>query len=182
MFAQFSVHLCLLYPSCWLDVHWQYINFSNARSNSSYPYSLSAGNRIVFSFLLPTVCQIISEYILSYAPALKPFGAKSLTYPGETTSAIVDDLEPGERYIFKIRAGNRRGQGPQSKAFSVVLPASKHDVFVVQSTSFLSVAFRCFPSIFIIVTMLSNNNNIICRQKITEFIASMQWIVREKWV
>ncbi|XP_060097595.1 fibronectin type III domain-containing protein 1 [Heteronotia binoei] len=66
----------------------------------------------------------VKEYILSYAPALKPFGAKSITYPGETTSAIVDDLEPGERYIFKIRAGNRRGQGPQSKAFSVVLPAT----------------------------------------------------------
>uniref|UniRef100_A0ACB8GCI9 Uncharacterized protein n=1 Tax=Sphaerodactylus townsendi TaxID=933632 RepID=A0ACB8GCI9_9SAUR len=66
----------------------------------------------------------VKEYILSYAPALKPFGAKSISYPGETTSAIVDDLEPGERYIFKIRAGNRRGQGPQSKAFSVVLPAT----------------------------------------------------------
>lgn len=105
---------------CWC------INFSNARSNSSYPYSLSAGNRTVFSFLLPTVCQIISEYILSYAPALKPFGAKSITYSGATTSAIIDGLQAGERYIFKIRAANRRGPGPQSKAFSVAIPAGKH--------------------------------------------------------
>ncbi|XP_062832770.1 fibronectin type III domain-containing protein 1 isoform X2 [Anolis carolinensis] len=64
----------------------------------------------------------VKEYILSYAPALKPFGAKSISYPGDTTSALVDGLQPGERYIFKIRAANRRGQGPQSKAFSVVLP------------------------------------------------------------
>uniref|UniRef100_A0A8C0JFS2 Fibronectin type III domain containing 1 n=1 Tax=Chelonoidis abingdonii TaxID=106734 RepID=A0A8C0JFS2_CHEAB len=64
----------------------------------------------------------VKEYILSYAPALKPFGAKSITYRGGTTSAIIDGLQPGERYIFKIRAANRRGQGPQSKAFSVIMP------------------------------------------------------------
>uniref|UniRef100_G1KVC5 Fibronectin type III domain containing 1 n=1 Tax=Anolis carolinensis TaxID=28377 RepID=G1KVC5_ANOCA len=69
----------------------------------------------------------VKEYILSYAPALKPFGAKSISYPGDTTSALVDGLQPGERYIFKIRAANRRGQGPQSKAFSVVLPTAKVD-------------------------------------------------------
>ncbi|EMP36397.1 Fibronectin type III domain-containing protein 1 [Chelonia mydas] len=67
------------------------------------------------------------EYILSYAPALKPFGAKSITYRGDTTSAIIDGLQPGERYIFKIRAANRRGQGPQSKAFSVVMPTAIRD-------------------------------------------------------
>ncbi|XP_042637510.1 fibronectin type III domain-containing protein 1 [Orycteropus afer afer] len=66
----------------------------------------------------------VKEYILSYAPALKPFGAKSLTYRGETTSAIVDGLQPGERYLFKIRASNRRGQGPQSKAFVVAMPTT----------------------------------------------------------
>ncbi|XP_030708887.2 fibronectin type III domain-containing protein 1 isoform X1 [Globicephala melas] len=66
----------------------------------------------------------VKEYILSYAPALKPFGAKSLTYPGETTSALVDGLQPGERYLFKIRAANRRGMGPHSKAFIVALPAT----------------------------------------------------------
>ncbi|KAH0622418.1 hypothetical protein JD844_024715 [Phrynosoma platyrhinos] len=69
----------------------------------------------------------VKEYILSYAPALKPFGAKSISYPGDTTSALVDGLQPGERYIFKIRAANRRGQGPQSKAFSVVLPGAGAD-------------------------------------------------------
>ncbi|CAM4535463.1 unnamed protein product [Lepidochelys olivacea] len=67
------------------------------------------------------------EYILSYAPALKPFGAKSITYRGGTTSAIIDGLQAGERYIFKIRAANRRGQGPQSKAFSVVMPTAIRD-------------------------------------------------------
>ncbi|KAG5846420.1 hypothetical protein ANANG_G00114780 [Anguilla anguilla] len=66
----------------------------------------------------------IREYILSYAPALKPFGAKSASYRGGTTSAVVEGLQPGERYIFKIRAVNRRGQGPQSKAFSVVMPTT----------------------------------------------------------
>ncbi|XP_059970983.1 fibronectin type III domain-containing protein 1 isoform X3 [Mesoplodon densirostris] len=66
----------------------------------------------------------VKEYILSYAPALKPFGAKSLTYPGETTSALVDGLQPGERYLFKIRAANRRGLGPHSKAFIVALPTT----------------------------------------------------------
>ncbi|RVE55770.1 hypothetical protein OJAV_G00229480 [Oryzias javanicus] len=66
----------------------------------------------------------IREYILSYAPAMKPFGMKSLTYSGSTTTATVDGLTPGERYIFKIRATNRRGMGPQSKAFSVVMPQS----------------------------------------------------------
>ncbi|KAK2508929.1 hypothetical protein MC885_014814 [Smutsia gigantea] len=69
----------------------------------------------------------VKEYILSYAPALKPFGAKSLTYPGETTSALVDGLQPGERYLFKIRAANRRGQGPHSKAFIVAMPTLTSD-------------------------------------------------------
>ncbi|NXU50192.1 FNDC1 protein, partial [Turnix velox] len=69
----------------------------------------------------------VKEYILSYAPALKPFGAKSITYSGATTSAIIDGLQAGERYIFKIRAANRRGPGPQSKAFSVAIPAAAHE-------------------------------------------------------
>uniref|UniRef100_A0A8C7IVJ4 Fibronectin type III domain containing 1 n=1 Tax=Oncorhynchus kisutch TaxID=8019 RepID=A0A8C7IVJ4_ONCKI len=64
----------------------------------------------------------IREYIMSYAPAMKPFGMKSVTYRGSITSAIVDGLQPGDRYIFKIRATNRRGQGPQTKAFSVAVP------------------------------------------------------------
>uniref|UniRef100_A0A3B3D7C2 Fibronectin type III domain containing 1 n=1 Tax=Oryzias melastigma TaxID=30732 RepID=A0A3B3D7C2_ORYME len=66
----------------------------------------------------------IREYILSYAPAMKPFGMKSLTYSGSTTTATIDGLTPGERYIFKIRATNKRGMGPQSKAFSVAMPKS----------------------------------------------------------
>ncbi|XP_068407397.1 fibronectin type III domain-containing protein 1 isoform X3 [Eschrichtius robustus] len=73
---------------------------------------------------LPETEGKVKEYILSYAPALKPFGAKSLTYPGETTSALVDGLQPGERYLFKIRAANRRGLGPHSKAFIVALPTT----------------------------------------------------------
>uniref|UniRef100_A0A8C4YT82 Fibronectin type III domain containing 1 n=1 Tax=Gopherus evgoodei TaxID=1825980 RepID=A0A8C4YT82_9SAUR len=77
----------------------------------------------------------VKEYILSYAPALKPFGAKSITYRGGTTSAIIDGLQPGERYIFKIRAANRRGQGPQSKAFSVIMPTGKDDSNVHQQTN-----------------------------------------------
>ncbi|XP_039323879.2 fibronectin type III domain-containing protein 1 isoform X1 [Saimiri boliviensis] len=78
---------------------------------------------------LPETEGKVKEYILSYAPALKPFGAKSLTYPGDTTSALVDGLQPGERYLFKIRAANRRGLGPHSKAFIVAMPAtSKADV------------------------------------------------------
>uniref|UniRef100_A0A3P9NEP5 Fibronectin type III domain containing 1 n=1 Tax=Poecilia reticulata TaxID=8081 RepID=A0A3P9NEP5_POERE len=66
----------------------------------------------------------IREYILSYAPAIKPFGMKSITYREGTTKATIDGLTPGERYIFKIRATNRRGMGPQSKAFSVAMPRS----------------------------------------------------------
>ncbi|XP_044936024.1 fibronectin type III domain-containing protein 1 isoform X3 [Mustela putorius furo] len=73
---------------------------------------------------LPETEGKVKEYILSYAPALKPFGAKSLTYPGETTSALVDGLQPGERYLFKIRAANRRGLGPHSKAFIVAMPTT----------------------------------------------------------
>uniref|UniRef100_A0A672GSQ8 Fibronectin type III domain containing 1 n=1 Tax=Salarias fasciatus TaxID=181472 RepID=A0A672GSQ8_SALFA len=68
----------------------------------------------------------IREYILSYAPAMKPFGMKSVTYRGSTTTATVDGLTPGDRYIFKIRATNRRGMGPQSKAFSVAMPGCNH--------------------------------------------------------
>ncbi|XP_071019572.1 fibronectin type III domain-containing protein 1-like [Oncorhynchus clarkii lewisi] len=64
----------------------------------------------------------IREYIMSYAPAMKPFGMKSVTYRGSTTSAIIDGFLPGDLYIFKIRATNRRGQGPQTKAFSVAMP------------------------------------------------------------
>ncbi|XP_051908895.1 fibronectin type III domain-containing protein 1 isoform X2 [Hippocampus zosterae] len=70
----------------------------------------------------------IREYILSYAPALKPFGMKSMIYRGSTTSATIDGLTPGDRYIFKIKATNRRGQGPLSKAFSVVMPGSSSAV------------------------------------------------------
>ncbi|XDV42300.1 hypothetical protein PO909_010984 [Leuciscus waleckii] len=66
----------------------------------------------------------IREYILSYAPAMKPFGAKSVTYRGTTTSATIDGLTPGDRYIFKIRGVNRKGQGPQTKAIIVSMPAS----------------------------------------------------------
>ncbi|KAG8444216.1 hypothetical protein GDO86_009414, partial [Hymenochirus boettgeri] len=64
----------------------------------------------------------IKEYIVSYAPAMKPFGGKSISYSARTTSAIINGLQPGERYIFKIRAANRRGQGPQSKAVTVIMP------------------------------------------------------------
>ncbi|XP_061843255.2 fibronectin type III domain-containing protein 1 isoform X2 [Nerophis lumbriciformis] len=70
----------------------------------------------------------IREYILSYAPALKPFGMKTVTYRSSTTTATIDGLTPGERYIFKIKATNRRGQGPQSKAFTVIMPASSSAV------------------------------------------------------
>uniref|UniRef100_A0AAR2L135 Fibronectin type-III domain-containing protein n=1 Tax=Pygocentrus nattereri TaxID=42514 RepID=A0AAR2L135_PYGNA len=73
----------------------------------------------------------IREYILSYAPAMRPFGAKSITYRGTTTSVTIDGLIPGDRYIFKIRAVNRKGQGPQSKAFSVAMPGSKFKTFVL---------------------------------------------------
>ncbi|XP_078086110.1 fibronectin type III domain-containing protein 1 isoform X2 [Mustelus asterias] len=66
----------------------------------------------------------VTEYIVSYAPALKPFGAKTVTFSGDVTTAIVDGLQPGERYVFKIRAANRRGQGPQSKALSVAMQKS----------------------------------------------------------
>ncbi|XP_077567445.1 fibronectin type III domain-containing protein 1 isoform X2 [Stigmatopora nigra] len=76
----------------------------------------------------------IREYILSYAPALKPFGMKSVTYRGSTTSATVEGLTPGERYIFKIKATNRRGHGPLSKAFSVVMPGSKSPVSPISRT------------------------------------------------
>ncbi|KAK7809424.1 hypothetical protein U0070_015020 [Myodes glareolus] len=73
---------------------------------------------------LPETEGKVKEYILSYAPALKPFGAKSLTFSGHTTSALVDGLQPGERYLFKIRATNRRGPGPHSKAFIVTIPTT----------------------------------------------------------
>ncbi|KAG7274876.1 hypothetical protein CRUP_014661 [Coryphaenoides rupestris] len=66
----------------------------------------------------------IREYILSYAPAMKPFGMKSITYRSGTTSATIDGLTPGDRYIFKIKATNRRGQGPLSKVFSVAMPGT----------------------------------------------------------
>ncbi|XP_056873109.1 fibronectin type III domain-containing protein 1 isoform X2 [Takifugu flavidus] len=66
----------------------------------------------------------IKEYILSYAPAMKPFGLKTVTYRGTTTTATIEGLVPGDRYIFKIRATNRRGQGPQSKAISIAMPGS----------------------------------------------------------
>ncbi|XP_072907249.1 fibronectin type III domain-containing protein 1 isoform X1 [Hemitrygon akajei] len=66
----------------------------------------------------------VTEYIVSYAPALKPFGAKTISFTGDVTTAIIDNLQPGERYVFKIRAANRKGPGPQSKALSVVLPKS----------------------------------------------------------
>nr|XP_023662533.1 fibronectin type III domain-containing protein 1 isoform X1 [Paramormyrops kingsleyae] len=66
----------------------------------------------------------LREYILTYAPALKPFGAKSITYPGSQTSASIDGLQPGDSYIFKIRAVNRRGQGPPTKAFSIAMPTT----------------------------------------------------------
>lgn len=67
-----------------------------------------------------------TEYILSYAPAMKPFGMKSMTYRGSTTTATIDGLTPGDRYIFKIKATNRRGQGPQSKAYSVAMPGCEY--------------------------------------------------------
>uniref|UniRef100_A0A669DIE8 Fibronectin type III domain containing 1 n=1 Tax=Oreochromis niloticus TaxID=8128 RepID=A0A669DIE8_ORENI len=61
----------------------------------------------------------IREYILTYVPAMKPFETKSVKYYGSTTTATIDGLTPGDRYIFTIKATNRKGQGPQSKTFSV---------------------------------------------------------------
>ncbi|XP_053448313.1 fibronectin type III domain-containing protein 1 isoform X2 [Nycticebus coucang] len=84
---------------------------------------------------LPETEGKVKEYILSYAPALKPFGAKSLTYPGDTTSALVDGLQPGERYLFKIRASNRRGLGPHSKAFVVAMPTTRSSESNVQQNT-----------------------------------------------
>uniref|UniRef100_A0A8D3B3G3 Fibronectin type III domain containing 1 n=1 Tax=Scophthalmus maximus TaxID=52904 RepID=A0A8D3B3G3_SCOMX len=83
----------------------------------------------------------IREYILSYAPAMKPFGMKSLTYRGSSTTATVDGLTPGDRYIFKIRATNRRGQGPQSKVFSVAMPGCKIFFLYSQASSSTASAF-----------------------------------------
>uniref|UniRef100_A0A3B3VE22 Fibronectin type III domain containing 1 n=1 Tax=Poecilia latipinna TaxID=48699 RepID=A0A3B3VE22_9TELE len=83
----------------------------------------------------------IREYILSYTPAIKPFGMKTITYREGTTKATIDGLTPGERYIFKIRATNRRGMGPQSKAFSVAMPrfsSSSENSFSSSSRSSLS--------------------------------------------
>ena len=127
-------------PGRCLGVHCQSVEPGNTRSRPSCSHSLSAGHRTLL-FPPPTVCQIISEYILSYAPALKPFGAKSLTYPGETTSALVDGLQPGERYLFKIRAANRRGMGPHSKAFIVAMPTSKRCVCVCMCVCLPSLSF-----------------------------------------
>ncbi|XP_029318448.1 fibronectin type III domain-containing protein 1 isoform X2 [Cottoperca gobio] len=76
----------------------------------------------------------IREYILSYAPAMKPFGMKSVTYRSSSTTATLDGLTPGERYIFKIRATNRRGQGPQSKVLSVVMPGSSSAASSISKT------------------------------------------------
>lgn len=135
--------------SCRPGVHRQGVSFSHVCSNSFCPHGLSAGCRTVCIFFLPTICQIISEYILSYAPALKPFGAKSLTFSGHTTSALVDGLQPGERYLFKIRATNRRGPGPHSKAFIVTIPTSKHCVFALFLSPLVPVVcFVYFESCF----------------------------------
>lgn len=60
---------------------------------------------------------------------MKPFGLKTVTYRGTTTTATIEGLMPGDRYIFKIRATNRRGQGPQSKAISIAMPGCKHASF-----------------------------------------------------
>lgn len=67
-----------------------------------------------------------TEFILTYVPAMKPFETKSVKYHGSTTTATIDNLTPGDRYIFTIKATNRKGQGPQSKTFSVAMPGSKH--------------------------------------------------------
>lgn len=60
---------------------------------------------------------------------MKPFGLKTVTYRGTTTTATIEGLLPGDRYIFKIRATNRRGQGPQSKAISIAMPGCKYASF-----------------------------------------------------
>lgn len=87
---------------------------------------------------------------------MKPFGMKSITYRGSSTTATIDGLTPGDRYIFKIRATNRRGQGPQSKVFSVAMPGCKciYSVFssmysVIGSTSilkFMTISVHCQPA------------------------------------
>uniref|UniRef100_A0AAV2KBH2 Fibronectin type-III domain-containing protein n=1 Tax=Knipowitschia caucasica TaxID=637954 RepID=A0AAV2KBH2_KNICA len=88
----------------------------------------------------------VVEYILSYAPAMKPFGMKSLTFPGSSSSVTVDGLTPGERYIFKIRATNRRGQGPQSKAFSVVMPGPQSKALGPQTSTLKIKVLRTTPA------------------------------------
>ncbi|XP_078260823.1 fibronectin type III domain-containing protein 1 [Rhinoraja longicauda] len=100
----------------------------------------------------------VTEYIVSYAPALKPFGVKTVTFPGDVTAAVIDQLQPGERYVFKVRAANRKGQGPQSKTLSVVLPKSaniaatlprrtqsKFNISLISETSSDSKSFSKMP-------------------------------------
>lgn len=86
-----------------------------------------------------TVLRLYVEYILSYSPAMKPFGLKTVTYRGSTSTATIEGLTPGDRYIFKIRATNRRGQGPQSKAVSIAMPGCKYALFDRSSSFFFTV-------------------------------------------
>lgn len=95
-----------------------------------YMYKINIGVCFLQTVLtyFAMLCLFI-EYILSYAPAMKPFGLKTVTYRGTTTTATIEGLTPGDRYIFKIRATNRRGQGPQGKAISVAMPGCKYVLF-----------------------------------------------------
>ncbi|CAG03624.1 unnamed protein product [Tetraodon nigroviridis] len=56
-------------------------------------------------------------------------------------SATIEGLTPGDRYIFKIRATNRRGQGPQSKAISIAIPGCKYDLFYIYFPAVVFVSF-----------------------------------------
>jgi len=106
--------------------------FALLNSVLQVPFSPERTNNI--SSLQLFMIYFQTEYILSYAPAMKPFGMKSVTYRSSTTTATIDGLTPGDRYIFKIKATNRRGQGPQSKAFSVAMPGCKYFYSVFSST------------------------------------------------
>ncbi|KAJ8797173.1 hypothetical protein J1605_017401 [Eschrichtius robustus] len=113
------------------------VRYREKGESARWDYKPVSNRRVLIENLIPDTMYEFAVRI-SQAPTTAPENLTVWPVNGKPTAVTVawdalpetegkvkvDGLQPGERYLFKIRAANRRGLGPHSKAFIVALPTT----------------------------------------------------------